>query len=137
MVLGYDAATKATDVATIFANEFSEGGAAPGVPLRRIDFSGYGASTFSERTESNISGPGVTTVQFAAPIGRTALEVIQVGSVIYPYCIQVVRTITMQRQNAGWVETQPTVDGKPHRRARSSSPPMSRRSTQDAFIPAR
>jgi hypothetical protein len=30
--------------------------------------------------------------------------VIQVVSVIYPYCIKVVRTITMQRQNAGWVK---------------------------------
>ena len=65
------------------------------VPLRRIDFSGYGASTFSEWIDSNASGPAVTKVQFEASIGRTALEVIQVVSVIYPYCIQVVRTITM------------------------------------------
>ena len=74
------------------------------MPLRRIDFSGYGASTFSEWLDQKVSGPEVTKVQFEASLGRTALDVIQVVSVIYPYCIQVVRTITMQRQNAGWVK---------------------------------
>ncbi len=103
-VLGFDPTTQASDVADIFAGEFSESAPTHAVPLRRIDFSGYGASTFSEWIDSNVSGPAVTKVQFEASIGRTALEVIQVVSVIYPYCIQVVRTITMQRQNAGWVK---------------------------------
>ena len=44
-------------------------------------------------------------MDIAIPIfdGITALDVIQVVSIIYPWCIQVVRTITMQRQNAGWI----------------------------------
>ena len=104
-VLGYDPTTHATDVADIFRGEFSQpGGKRPAVPLRRIDFSGYGASTFSEWLDQSVTGTGVTKVQFEASIGRTALDVIQVVSVIYPYCIKVVRTITMQRQNAGWIK---------------------------------
>ncbi|HTA42920.1 MAG TPA: hypothetical protein VK789_10765 [Bryobacteraceae bacterium] len=102
-VLGYDKTTQATDVGDIFKGEFSVGGSNPGVPLLRIDFSGYGASTFSDWTDQNPTPPAVTKVQFEASIGRTALDVIQVVSVIYPWCIQVVRTITMQRQNAGWI----------------------------------
>jgi hypothetical protein len=102
-VLGHDSKTGATDVGTIFAGEFSAGGANPSVPLLRIDFSGYGASTFSEWLDQNPTPPAVTKVQFEASIGRTALDVIQVVSIIYPWCIPVVRTITMQRQNAGWI----------------------------------
>jgi len=102
-VLGHDSTTNATDVGDIFAGEFSFGGSNPSVPIRRIDFSGYGASTFSEWTDPKPKSPAVTKVQFEASIGRTALDVIQVVSVIYPWCIQVVRTITMQRQNAGWI----------------------------------
>ena len=102
-VLGYDKKTQATDVGDIFTGEFSSGGKLPGVPVRRIDFSGYGASTFSEWIDQNPTPPAVTKVQFEASIGRTALDVIQVISVIYPWCIRVVRTITMQRQNAGWI----------------------------------
>ncbi len=103
-VLGYDKTTQSSDVADIFAGEFSDSAPTHAVPLRRIDFCGYGASTFSEWIDENASGPAVTKVQFEASMGRTALEVIQVVSVIYPYCIQVVRTITIQRQNAGWVK---------------------------------
>jgi hypothetical protein len=50
-----------------------------------------------------VVGPGITKVQFEASLGRTGYEVIQAVSVIYPYGIKVVRTITMVRQNAGWV----------------------------------
>ncbi len=101
---GYGNVVLGSDVASIFSGEFSIGTKTAAVPLRRIDFSGYGASTFSEWLDQNVTGPDVTKVQFEASIGRTALDVIQVVSVIYPYCIKVVRTITMQRQNAGWVK---------------------------------
>lgn len=92
------------DVATIFAGDFNPGGYEAGVPVRRIDFTGYGASLFSEWIDQNVIAPGITKAQFEASIGRTSLEVIQAVSIIYPYCIKVVRTITMQRQNAGWVQ---------------------------------
>ncbi len=93
-----------SDVATIFSGDFNPGAHEPGVPVLRVDFTGYGASTFSEWTDQNVTGPGITKVQFEASLGRTSYEVIQAVSVIYPYCIHVVRTITMLRQNAGWVK---------------------------------
>jgi hypothetical protein len=92
-------------VAKIFEDEFSlETGAKPSVPLRRIDFSGYGASIFSDWNDPTANVPAIIKVQFETTIGRTAYEVIKAASVIYPYCIKVVRTVTMQRQNAGWVK---------------------------------
>jgi len=91
------------DARMIFNGEFSPSAPSPLVPLERIDFSGYGASIFSEWVNDG-TPPCVRKVQFAASLGRTALDVIQVESIIYPYCIEVVRTIIMQRQNAGWVK---------------------------------
>jgi hypothetical protein len=47
----YGIAVLGTDVATIFMDEFGQDPAAPRtgrVPVKRIDFSGYGASTFSD-----------------------------------------------------------------------------------------
>lgn len=87
--------------ATIFQNEFDLGGA--GVPLRRIDLAGYGASIFSEWADNTTSGPHVTRVDFETVIGRTAFEVVQVATVLYHYGVNLVRTITIHRQDAGWV----------------------------------
>jgi hypothetical protein len=88
-------------VGSMFQDQFG-GGSAESVPLRRIDFSGYGASIFSEWNKPDQT-VGIVKVDFETTIGRTGLEVIQAVSVIYPYCIHVVRTVTMTRQNAGWV----------------------------------
>jgi hypothetical protein len=100
-IAGTDPSAESKDVGTIFNNEFASGG---GVPLRRIDFSGYGASIYSEWSKPDSPPPSVIKVQFENSIGRTAYEVIQAKSVIYPHCVPVVRTITMSRQNAGWVK---------------------------------
>jgi hypothetical protein len=97
---GYTVVGAVSGVGTMFETQFGSGG---GVPLRRIDFSGYGASIFSEWFKPGET-VGIVKVQFETSIGRTAYEVIQAVSVIYPYCIHVVRTITMGRQNAGWVK---------------------------------
>jgi hypothetical protein len=94
----------ASGVATIFENFFGPSGVQKSVPLRRIDFSGYGASIFSEWTEPAAVPPAIIKVQFDTSIGRTSYEVIKAASEIYPYCVRVVRTITMQRQNAAWVK---------------------------------
>jgi hypothetical protein len=94
-VIGVD-----SGVAGLFVEQFADGG---GIPLRRIDFSGYGASIFSEWFKPDET-VGIVKVEFETSIGRTGHEVIQAVSVIYPYCIHVVRTITMSRQNAGWVK---------------------------------
>lgn len=92
-----------SSVETIFTGEFSQGGAQQGVPLLRADLSGYGESIFSEWLNSDQQGSSIIKVQFEATRGRTAYEVIQAQSLIHPYKALAVRTITMQRQNAGWV----------------------------------
>jgi hypothetical protein len=86
-----------------FTQHFSSGSKA-GVPLRRIDFSGYGASIFSEWSLKDVIPPDIIKVQFETTIGRTAYEVVQAANLIYPYCVRSVRTITIERRNAGWVK---------------------------------
>jgi hypothetical protein len=92
-------------VGRIFEDDFGSQGqrVQPGVPVRRIDFSGYGASIFSEWNKPDQIPPAIIKVQFDTTIGRTAYEVIKAASVIYPYGVRAVRTVTIQRQNAGWV----------------------------------
>ncbi len=94
------------DVSEIFNNEFFDdiGGYGPrGVPLTRIDFSGYGTSTFS-RWENPLAAFAQTSqARFDIFIGRTAHEVIQVKSVIYPWGIRVVRTIVIFRASSSYV----------------------------------
>jgi hypothetical protein len=87
------------DVADIFASRFN----APngGVPLLRYDLTGYGASTFSEWTNTNPAPTDVIKSFFHVLIGRTSHEVIQVQSIICPWGIKVVRTITIDRQASG------------------------------------
>lgn len=73
------------------------------VPVRRIDFSGYGATTFSDWRHPGVKVPGVAQVKFEAMVGRTAREVVQVRSKLYPWGAVVVRTITMERTGSGGV----------------------------------
>jgi len=96
--------TSTSGVGQIFEGDFGVDARPPSVPVRRIDFSGYGASIFSEWSKPEQIPPAIIKVQFDTTIGRTAYEVIQAENVIYPYCVYVVRTVTMQRQNAGWVK---------------------------------
>jgi hypothetical protein len=91
-----------SSVETIFSGEF-DNSAKHSVPLERADLSGYGASIFSEWVDPGATPPAIIKVQFEATRGRTRYEVIQARSVIYPHGVLSVRTITMQRQNAGWV----------------------------------
>jgi len=99
----YGTAVLSSDVATIFRNDFSSGGAEPGVPVKRYDLSGYGASLFSEWIEPNPVGADILKVQFTVWVGRTAYEVVKAQSIIYPWGIKVVRTITIQRVSGGGV----------------------------------
>ena len=101
-------------VATIFNQEFftdTNGGyGKDGVPLTRIDFSGYGSSTFSRWENPGAAFAETSQARFDIFIGRTAHEVIQVKSIIYPWGIRVVRTIIifraatsyMYRYDTGW-----------------------------------
>ncbi len=67
------------------------------VPLERYDFSGYGANVFSHWVNQNAALAQTSQAMFDIWKGRTAHEVIQVKSVLYPWGIRVVRTITIYR----------------------------------------
>jgi hypothetical protein len=101
------ATTLGHDVATIFNFEFFYKSPTPikliGVPLSRIDFCGYGASVFSHWQDPKAVIAATSKAYFDVFKGRTAEEVIQVRSLIYPWGIRVVRTITMTRAADGYV----------------------------------
>ena len=102
-----DTSTLGEDVSFIFNQEFFN---APtdldnqrGVPLTRIDVSGYGASTFSNWINEEAQFAATSQARFDVMVGRTAHEVIQVRSIVYPWGIRVVRTITLFRVGSGYV----------------------------------
>ena len=97
---GYGYSVLGQDVGQIFEGEFGSGGT---VPLRRIDFSGYGASIFSDWRDDR-QPPAIIKVQFSTITGRTGYEVIKAETILYPYCVRLVRTVTIQRKLAGWVD---------------------------------
>ncbi|PVW14625.1 hypothetical protein [Marixanthomonas spongiae] len=74
-----------------------------GVPLTRIDLSGYGASTFSNWLNPGAAFAATSQAKFDVWVGRCAHEIIQVKSIIYPWAIKVVRTITIFRVSSGYV----------------------------------
>jgi len=88
-------------VDTIFNGYLSGGGLRPQVPVTRIDLSGYGESLFSNWLNPTDDPVAVSQARFDVMIGRTSYEVIQVRSVLYPYAVRVVRTITIFRKTAG------------------------------------
>jgi hypothetical protein len=107
----YGIAVLGIDVATIFNDEFLMGNIQTvsnqppppaRVPVKRIDFSGYGESLFSDWRDSKIEA-GVIKAQFDVVVGRTAFEVVKVQSNLVPWAARVVRTITIERQGAGWI----------------------------------
>ena len=102
-------------VGTIFNKEFfyvssefaSAGGTTGykdrGVPVPRLDFCGYGANIFSRWFNPNAIVAATSQVVFDVFVGRTAHEVIQVRSLLYPWGVRVVRTITLLRGSDGYV----------------------------------
>lgn len=74
-----------------------------GVPLTRIDLSGYGASSFSNWLNPTAAFAATSQAKFDIMVGRCAHEIIQVKSIIYPWGIKVVRTITIFRVGSGYV----------------------------------
>jgi hypothetical protein len=92
-------------VDTIFNGEFAPvpDGKAPRVPVTRIDFSGYGATMFSRWVNPSAQLAQTSQVRFDVMLGRTAYEVVQVRSIMYPWGIRVVRTVTIQRTGGGGV----------------------------------
>jgi hypothetical protein len=94
------ASTLGYDVTEIFNGEFFN--KAGGVPLKRFDLSGYGASIFSNWLDKGAEFALTSQAEFEVFVGRTAHEVIQVKSVLYPWGIHVVRTITLFRTGSGY-----------------------------------
>jgi hypothetical protein len=105
----YGNAVLSNDVAIMFNDEFLTGTIniqpppPPRVPVKRIDFSGYGASMFSDWRDSKTE-VGIVKAQFDVVVGRTAYEVVKAQSNLYPWAARVVRTITIERQGAGWIQ---------------------------------
>ncbi len=90
-------------VTDIFNNEFGKSGFIQrGVPVERYDFTGYGAQIFSNWLNKNAQIAAVSKVIFDVWKGRTAKEVIQVRTILYPWGVHVVRTITMYRGSNGF-----------------------------------
>ncbi len=97
-----------SSVGDIFNGEFGTGESNPptnpGVPVLRADLAGYGASIWSEWFDDVSIPPDITKVHFETVVGRTALEVIQAATILYPYGPKLVRTVTIERQNTGWMQ---------------------------------
>lgn len=83
------------------------------VPISRVDFSGYGATTFSRWFDATHPTVGITQVCFDGVNGRTAYERVEMTSVLWPCLATVVRTITVERTgngapvrwDSGWIAT--------------------------------
>ena len=98
-------------VTEIFNNEFLFGPLSlssllkdsRGVPVSRMDITGYGASMFSNWLSPGAAMAQTSQARFDVMLGRTGHEVIQVKSIIYPWGIRVVRTITVFRTGSGYV----------------------------------
>ncbi|MEP6465564.1 MAG: hypothetical protein ABJB05_04635 [Parafilimonas sp.] len=98
-----NASTLGYDVTTIFNGEFYfQDADKSSVPLTRFDLSGYGASIFSNWQDKDAEFATTSQAEFEVFVGRTAHEVIQVKSVIYPWGIHVVRTISLFRTSSGY-----------------------------------
>ncbi|MES2647443.1 MAG: hypothetical protein V4717_11240 [Bacteroidota bacterium] len=99
--------TLGNTVRDIYNNEFqtntSSDPGRPGVPVKRIGLSGYGASLFTNWLNKDAAIAEVSQAMFNAAVGRTSHEVIQVKSILYPWGIKVVRTITLYRLSNGYV----------------------------------
>lgn len=90
----------AGSVETIFNNDMA---ARPRVPVSRIDLSGYGGSNFSDWNNPFAAFAEAAKVQFRVMVGRTALEVIKVNSVLHPWGVRVTRSVTVERRPGGGV----------------------------------
>lgn len=117
-------------VEKFFNDEMGPSGTHPRVPVRRIEFSGYGASAFSAWANPNAIA-ATSQVRFDVFVGRTAYEVVQVASVLIPWAAPVVRTITLERKkegivlrfDSGWVATGPGLYQYPAPDAAVALPP--------------
>jgi hypothetical protein len=105
-----------TPIDVTFNSNFGVSATHPRVPLTRFDLSGYGENVFSEWVNPADAGALISKAHFEVMKGRTRLEVVQAHSILYPFAVRVIRTITIERGNgaamiredSGW---QPASDG--------------------------
>ena len=97
----YAAGVLSANIRTRWIGDFGFG--KKGVPLERYELTGYGASLFSDWRDRFALGPAITEARFDVIVGRTSYEVVQMESRLYPWCVKVVRIITIKRTNGGWV----------------------------------
>lgn len=90
----------AGSVETVFNSDMTT---RPRVPVTRIDLSGYGGSNFSDWNNPFAAFAEAAKVQFRFMIGRTALEVIKINSVLHPWGVRVTRSVTIERRPGGGV----------------------------------
>lgn len=97
-------------VTEIFNNEFfitpvmsNDINLSRGVPVTRVDFSGYGYNMLTNWLSPTAAMAQTSQARFDIMMGRTSHEVIQVKSIIYPWGIRVVRTITLFRVSTGYI----------------------------------
>jgi len=90
--------------AQFFDQEFSglDPNGTPQIPVTRIDISGYGTSMFSD-WKDNTFDVGVVRARFDVLLGRTAYELVQIASVVIPYCFRITRTVIFDRYDGGLV----------------------------------
>lgn len=93
----------AGSVESLFNGEFSPGKPTARVPVTRFDVCGYGGSSFSDWANPLGLFAEATKVQFQVIVGRTALEIVKVASVLYPWGIRVTRSVTIERRGGGGV----------------------------------
>lgn len=97
-------------VTEIFNNEFfttpilsNDLNVSRGVPVTRLDFTGYGFNMLTNWLSPSAAMAQTSQARFDVMLGRTSHEVIQVKSIIYPWGIRVVRTITLFRVSTGYI----------------------------------
>jgi hypothetical protein len=92
-----------TPIDDTFNSNFGPSAANPRVPVIRVDISGFGESLFSDWRNPVDAAAIISKARFDVIVGRTSREVVQAFSVLYPYAVRVVRTITIERQNGAAV----------------------------------
>jgi hypothetical protein len=91
------------DAAQFFNRQFQAGQPTAEVPVNRIDLSGYGTSMFSDWAVDDTGFVGVVRSRFDVLVGRTAYELVQIQTLIVPWCIRITRTIIFDRADTGLV----------------------------------
>jgi hypothetical protein len=84
-----------------FNQQFGPGSPVARVPVTRLDLSGYGGSTFSDWVDTRAAFAEAAKAQFHVVVGRAALEVVKIATVLHPWGIMLTRSITIERRGGG------------------------------------